>query len=74
MKYQEPSLIFIIIICNYLSSVGWRSRIGQLHLCRGLRPKEGRRTYQPKCEHDNKDEDNCPKILNDKNMIPQFHT
>ena len=30
-------------------------------------PKEGRRTYRPKCwGNNNKDEDNCPKTLNDK--------
>ena len=33
-------------------------------------PEEGRRTYQPKCcENNNKDEDNCPKTLNDKNDL-----
>ena len=32
-------------------------------------PKEGRRTYWPKrCEYNNKDEDNSPKTLNDKNQ------
>ena len=31
-------------------------------------PEEGRRTYQPKrCRNNNKDEDNSPKTLNDKN-------
>ena len=31
-------------------------------------PKEGQRTYQPKhCGYNNKDEDNSPKTLNDKN-------
>ena len=31
-------------------------------------PEEGRRTYRPKrCGNSNKDEDNCPKTLNDKN-------
>ena len=31
-------------------------------------PEEGRRTYRPKrCGNNNKDEDNCPKNLNDKN-------
>ena len=31
-------------------------------------PEEGRRTYQPKrCGNKNKDEDNSPKTLNDKN-------
>ena len=31
-------------------------------------PKEGRRTYRPKrCENNNKDGDNSPKTLNDKN-------
>ena len=30
--------------------------------------EEGRRTYRPKsCENKNKDEDNSPKTLNDKN-------
>ena len=33
-------------------------------------PKEGRRTYRPKrCGNNNKDEDNSPKTLNDKNLI-----
>ena len=32
-------------------------------------PEEGRRTYQTKlCGNNNKDEDNSPKILNDKNQ------
>ena len=32
-------------------------------------PEEGRRKYQPKrCENNNKDEDNSPKNLNDKNQ------
>ena len=32
-------------------------------------PEKGRRTYQPKhCEYNNKDEDNSPKTLNDKNQ------
>ena len=32
-------------------------------------PKEGRRIYQPKhCGNNNKDEDNNPKNLNDKNQ------
>ena len=31
-------------------------------------PEEGRRTYRlERCENNNKDEDNSPKILNDKN-------
>ena len=31
-------------------------------------PEEGRRTYQPnRCGNNNKDEDNSPKILHDKN-------
>ena len=31
------------------------------------RPEEGRRIYHPKrCGNNNKDEDNSPKILNDK--------
>ena len=31
-------------------------------------PEEGRRTYQPKhCGNNNKDEDNSPKTLNDRN-------
>ena len=30
-------------------------------------PEEGQRIYRPKrCGNNNKDEDNCPKILNDK--------
>ena len=33
-------------------------------------PKDGRKTYQPKrCENNNKDEDNSPKTLNDKNHL-----
>ena len=40
--------------------------------CEGSRvqqtPEEGWRTYRPKrCGNNNKDEDNSPKILNDKN-------
>ena len=32
-------------------------------------PEEGRRTYRPKhCVNNNKDEDNSPKILIDKNQ------
>ena len=31
-------------------------------------PEEGRRKYQPRrCRNNNKDKDNSPKILNDKN-------
>ena len=31
-------------------------------------PEEGRRTYRPKCSgNNNKDEDNSPKALHDKN-------
>ena len=41
--------------------------------CEGSRvrqtPEEGRRTYRPKrCDNNNKDEDNSPKNLNDKNQ------
>ena len=41
--------------------------------CEGSRvrqtPEEGRRTYRPKrCGNNNKDEDNNPKNLNDKNQ------
>ena len=33
-------------------------------------PEEGGRTYRPKsCEYNNKDEDNSPKTLNDKNIF-----
>ena len=33
-------------------------------------PEEGRRTYWLKrCENNNKDEDNSPKTLNDKNYL-----
>ena len=32
-------------------------------------PEEGRRTYRPKlCRNNNKNEDNCPKTLYDKNQ------
>ena len=32
-------------------------------------PEEGRKTYRLKhCEYNNKDEDNSPKTLNDKNQ------
>ena len=35
-------------------------------------PEEGQRTYQPKrCGNNNKDEDNSPKTLNDKNQQSQ---
>ena len=34
-------------------------------------PEEGRRTYRPKrCGNNNKDEDNSPKTLNDKDSHP----
>ena len=33
-------------------------------------PEEGRRTYQLKrCGNNNKDKDNSPKTLNDKNLV-----
>ena len=33
-------------------------------------PEEGRRIYRPKrCGNNNKDEDNSPKTLNDKNKL-----
>ena len=36
-------------------------------------PEVGQRTYRPKsCENNNKDEDNSPKILNDKNHQASF--
>ena len=36
-------------------------------------PEEGRRTYRPKsCKNNNKDEDNSPKTLNDKNQQASF--
>ena len=35
--------------------------------------EEGRKTYRPKrCENNNKDEDNCPKTLNDKKKIQKL--
>ena len=45
---------------------------GGLKFCVGSRvrqtPEEGRRTYRPKhSEYNNKDEDNSPKTLNNKN-------
>ena len=34
------------------------------------KPEEGRRTYRPKrCGNNNKDEDNSPKTLHDKNTL-----
>ena len=37
-------------------------------------PEEGRRTYRPKrCGNNNKDEDNSPKNLNDKNSTFSLH-
>ena len=36
-------------------------------------PEEGRRTYRPKrCGNNDKDEDNSPKTLNDKNYPASF--
>ena len=36
-------------------------------------PEEGRKTYRSKrCENNNKDKDNCPKTLNDKNQQASF--
>ena len=38
-------------------------------------PEEGRRTYRPKrCRNNNKDEDNSPKTLNNKNILMKFHS
>ena len=38
-------------------------------------PEEGRRTYRPKrCGDNNRDEDNSPKTLNDKNKVFQSNT
>ena len=34
--------------------------------------EEGWRTYRPKRCGNNKDEDNSPKTLNDKNPVPEF--
>ena len=47
--------------------------------CEGSRvpqtPEEGRRTYRPKrCRNNNKNEDNSPKNLNDKNKQNLFIT
>ena len=38
-------------------------------------PEEGQRTYRPKrCGNNYKNVDNCPKILNDKNLMRgSFH-
>ena len=39
-------------------------------------PEEGQTTYRPKCcGNNNKDEDNCPKTLNDNNYVrrTKFH-
>ena len=49
-----------------------------LKFCEGSRvrqtPEEGRRTYRPKRgRNDNKDEDNSPKNLNDKNENNQIY-
>ena len=36
--------------------------------------EEGQKTYQPKhCEYNNKDENNSPKTLNDKNTLVWFN-
>ena len=60
-----PVLIFrFFFFCNKGRSLKFRegSRVRQT-------PEEGRRTYRPKCcENNNKDEDDSPKILNDKNQ------
>ena len=49
-------------MCPDVTVIGVGSRVRQT-------PEEGRRTYRPKrCGNNNKDEDNSPKTLNDKNQ------
>ena len=47
-----------------------KGRSSKFHECSrvGQTPEEGWKTYRPKrCGNNNKDEDNSPKTLNDKN-------
>ena len=54
-------ILIPLAITRYKYSKFRGSRVRQTH-------EEGRRTYQPKrCENNNKDEDNSPKTLDDKN-------
>ena len=49
-----------------------KGRSSKFHVGSRVRqtPEEGRRTYRPKrCGNNNKDEDNSPKTLNDKNHL-----
>ena len=62
----------------YLQHFGWNVLRPSSEVCRTRepiqnfepRPEEGRRTHRPKrCEYNNKDDDNSPKTLNDKNHL-----
>ena len=53
----------------------YKGRISKFHEGSRVRqtPEEGRRTYRPKrYGNNNKDEDNSPKTLNDKEKKPNF--
>ena len=53
--------------------MGLHFRISGFYLLWKETPEAGRRTYRPKrCEYNNKDEDNSPKTLNDKNIDSCF--
>ena len=56
-KSEQTTPVDLIKVLNREGSRVWQT------------PEEGRRTYRPKrCGNNNKDEDNCPKTLNDKNQ------
>ena len=44
------------------------TKLDILRIFRDISPEEGQRTYHPKHCGNNKDEDNSPKTLNDKNQ------
>ena len=54
--------------------LSWKFCVGS-QVCHET-PEEGQRIYQPKCcEYNNKDEDNSPNVLSDKNnsyMMPSI--
>ena len=70
-KLREPTLI-TVTLCALLDphglNKGCHSKFRLGSRVQQETPEEGRRTYRPRrCGNNNKDEDNSPKTLNDKN-------
>ena len=87
MQVFLSKLIILIFFCTWLNIfvllVKISNSIHQLNKGRSSKfregsrvrqtPEEGRRTYRPKrCGNNNKDEDNSPKTLNDKNLSIKY--